>query len=42
MAINNSPNYENIKNDFIVWGKRTSVSGSTFPIRYHLAIDTKP
>ena len=41
-AINNNPNYENIKNDFIVWGKRTTAAGLTFPIRYHLAIDSKP
>lgn len=38
----NNPNYENIKNDFIVWGNKTSVSGSTTAIRFHLAIDTKP
>jgi hypothetical protein len=42
VSINNSPNYENIKNDFIVWGKRTNVAGSTFPIRFHLMIETKP
>lgn len=41
-SINNNPKYENIKNDFIVWGNRTSVSGSTNAIRFHLAIDTKP
>ena len=41
-AISNNPKYENIKNDFVVWGKRTNASGSSFPVRYHLAIDTKP
>ena len=24
------------------WGKRTNVAGSTFPIRFHLMIETKP
>lgn len=35
----NNPQYGNIKNDFVVWGK----SGKDgLPIRYHLAIDDKP
>ena len=41
-TINNSPKYENIKNDFMVWGKRTTPAGQTIPIRFHLALDTKP
>lgn len=41
-SINKSPKYENIKNDFIVWGTRTSSSGAEIGIRYHLAIDKKP
>jgi hypothetical protein len=41
-AISVNPNYANIKNDFYAWGVRTSTSGTEFPIRYHLAIDTKP
>jgi len=36
------PQYEQIKNDFIIWGKRTSIEGKEIPIRYHLAIDKKP
>jgi len=32
-----------IKNDFIVWGMREdSTTGAQYPIRYHLAIDSKP
>lgn len=42
ISINMSPNYENIKNDFIIWGKRTVVDGTSLPIRFHLAIDSKP
>lgn len=38
----NSPKYENIKNDFIVWGEKTESNGSTRSIQYHLAIDEKP
>ena len=41
-AFSNSPQYQQIKNDFVVWGKRTSIEGHEIPIRYHLAIDNKP
>lgn len=42
ISISNSPQYQQIKNDFIIWGKRKSISGKEIPIRYHLAIDNKP
>ena len=32
----NSPKYENIKNDFIVWGDKTNANGVTKTIQYHL------
>ena len=41
-SITKTPNYENIKNDFIVWGIRTTAAGAEVGIRYHLAIDEKP
>ena len=42
-TISNSPQYSNIKNDFVVWGVRKSADDQTqTPIRYHLAIDKKP
>ena len=41
-SYSNSPQYQQIKNDFLVWGKRTSIDGQDVPIRYHLAIDSKP
>jgi len=41
-SYSNSPQYQQIKNDFLVWGKRTSIDGKDIPIRYHLAIDKKP
>ena len=37
-----SPNYSNVKNDYIVWGMRKNANGNEVPIRYHLAIDNKP
>lgn len=41
-SISVSPQYQQIKNDFLVWGKRKNVVGKEIPIRYHLAIDKKP
>jgi hypothetical protein len=41
-SCSNSPQYNMIKNDFIVWGIRETSEGLTYPIRYHLAIDKKP
>ena len=38
----NTPQYNMIKNDFVVWGTRKTLDGLEFPIRYHLAIDNKP
>ena len=40
--IGRSPKFDNIKNDFIVWGQKTSTSGEKIDIHYHLAIDNKP
>lgn len=43
-AYNNTLNYNNLKNDFVVWGSRPVISGSSerIPCRFHLAIDKKP
>ena len=38
----NNPQYNKIKNDFVVWGIRETPSGAKLPIRYHLSIDSKP
>ena len=38
----NTPQYNMVKNDFIVWGVRKNTAGQELPIRFHLAIDTKP
>lgn len=37
-----APKYDEIKNDFIVWGKRKTTDGAEIDIRYHLVIDAKP
>lgn len=41
-SYSNTPQYQQIKNDFMIWGKRKTVNDLEIPIRYHLAIDTKP
>lgn len=42
ISINNSPKYENIKNDYVVWGQKTLSSSEKILIRYHLVIEEKP
>lgn len=42
LSYSNNPDYNNIKNDYLVWGIRQNADGLSFPIRYHLAIDRKP
>lgn len=42
ISYSNAPQYNNVKNDFIVWGLRKNSEGINIPIRFHLAIDTKP
>ena len=41
-AFSNTPNLNNIRNDFSVWGSRKGVSGATIPIHIRYAIDEKP
>ena len=41
-AIQNSPVLNNLRNDFIVWGKRKGISGADIPIHARFAIDKKP
>lgn len=42
VSYSNNPQYNMIKNDFIVWGLRKNSNDNDVPIRYHLSIDTKP
>ena len=41
-AFNNNPNLLNLRNDFSIWGERTSVSGAKLPIHLRYALDVKP
>ena len=41
-AIQNSPVLTNLKNDYVVWGKRKGISGQDIPIHARYAIDKKP
>lgn len=42
-SYSNAPQYLMIKNDYIVWGIREdSQTKAKYPVRYHLAIDSKP
>lgn len=41
-SFSNTPQFNMIKNDFIVWGLKENANGNQIPIRYHLAIDEKP
>lgn len=42
VSYNNSPQFNMVKNDFVVWGVRKSSTGMDLPCRYHLAIDDRP
>lgn len=41
-AISNSPNINNLRNDFSIWGSRKSATGDDLPIHARYAIDKKP
>ena len=41
-AISNSPNINNLKNDFAIWGSRKSATGDDLPIHARYALDKKP
>ena len=41
-AISNNPNLTNLKNDYSIWGERSSTSGAKIPIHLRYAIDEKP
>lgn len=40
ISYSNTPQYKNVKNDYIIWGKRKTSSGAELPIRYHILFDT--
>ena len=38
----NTPNLQNLRNDYSIWGTRKSVNGADLPIHLRYAIDNKP
>ena len=43
ISLNSTPQYGNIKNDYVVQGLRKMTNSDiSYPVRYHLAIDKKP
>lgn len=41
-AFNNTPNLNNLRNDFSIWGTRKGITGADIPIHLRYAIDKKP
>ena len=41
-SFSNSPNLNNVRNDFSIWGTRKSVTGNEIPVHLRYAIDKKP
>ena len=41
-AVQNTPVLSNLRNDFVVWGKRKTLTGNEVPIHGRYAIDKKP
>ena len=39
---NNTPNIANVRNDYSIWGQRTTMSGAQVPVHLRYAIDYKP
>ena len=42
ISYSNTPQYTEVKNDFMIWGIRKTGDKTEIPIRYHLVIDKKP
>jgi hypothetical protein len=41
-AVSHTPTFNNLKNDFVVWGNRKGVNGVDIPIHMRIALDKKP
>ena len=42
ISFNNNPSLSNLRNDYSVWGERTSVSGAKIPVHLRYSINQKP
>ena len=41
-ALSNAPNWNNVRNDYAIWGIRKSVTGAELPVHFRYAIHKKP
>lgn len=41
-SISNNPDFNNLKNDYSIWGTRTTAGGNETPVHLRCVIDTKP
>lgn len=41
-SFQNSPDFDNLRNDYSIWGTKTTVSGNESPIHLRYALDKKP
>lgn len=41
-SISNNPDFDNLKNDYSIWGTRTTAGGNEAPVHLRCVIDTKP
>ena len=41
-ALSNNPNWNNVKNDYSIWGTRKGISGAELPVHFRYAIHKKP
>lgn len=41
-SFQNSPDFDNLRNDYSIWGTKTTISGNETPIHLRYALDKKP
>ena len=41
-SFQNSPDFDNLRNDYSIWGTKTAVSGNEIPVHLRYALDKKP
>ena len=41
-SFQNSPDFDNLRNDYSIWGTKTTVSGNETPVHLRYALDKKP
>ena len=41
-SFQNKPQFSNLKNDYSIWGTKTTISSDTYPVHLRYAIDKKP